>query len=439
MMNSLYPWQNSAWQQLQQLRARLPHAILFHGPEGIGKTAFAEHFAQSVLCQKPQEDGHACGECDSCNWFSQYSHPDYRRVRPEILEEDGASEEGTEESEGKKASKSTKAPSKEIKIDQIRALADFMNISTHRQGMRVVVLYPAEALNTAAANALLKTLEEPPPDTLFLLVSNSLDRLLPTILSRCRKFSLTMPQLDEALAWLQQQGIKDADIWLAEQGGAPLAAYAVAQTEVRETMDDFLRHLAKPSAEGALKTAERLQKTPVIELVAWLQRWLYDVFSLKFSGRIRYYPRYRKDLEMLAERADATQLLHALKAVNERRAIAEQSSSSKTCCWIIQLFFPRDDYTVKDCHGRNNNSSGYTGIERWCGGSTPIGIVSSNQGKSGALCSVHAIPCERRYLCANQQAVQNRRRDLSDSDADGRSDQISDRRQDRVGNARWRQ
>ncbi|MDB5772014.1 MAG: polymerase subunit delta [Burkholderia sp.] len=329
--NPLYPWQNAAWQQVTQLRARMPHAILFHGPEGIGKTAFAEHLAQSLLCQAQTADGHACGKCDSCGWFSQYGHPDYRRVRPEILEEDGAGEgeEGADGGDGKKTAKATKAPSKEIKIDQIRALADFMNISTHRQGMRIVTLYPAEALNTAAANALLKTLEEPPPNTVFLLVSNSLDRLLPTILSRCRKFGLAMPLQDEALAWLKQQDVKDADVWLAEQGGAPLAAHALAQTDARDTMDDFLRQLAAPSVDGALKTAERLQKTPVSELVAWLQRWLYDVFSLKLSGRIRYYPRYQKELAALAGRAEVSGLLAAMKAVGERRAIAEHPLSAR--------------------------------------------------------------------------------------------------------------
>jgi DNA polymerase-3 subunit delta' len=325
MSETIFPWQVDAWAQLQQMRERLPHAILFHGPEGIGKTAFAERFAQSMLCQSPRPNGDACDECESCNWFAQYSHPDYRRVRPEILDdeaEDGADEDG-------KKSKASKTPSKDIKIDQIRALADFMNISTHRQGMRVVVLYPAEALNTAAANALLKTLEEPPPDTLFLLSSNGLDRLLPTILSRCRKFALMMPPMDAALAWLKEQGVKDADAWLAEQGGAPLAAYNAAQSDGHEAMDDFLRQLAKPSVEGALKTADRLQKMPVVELVAWLQRWLYDVFSLKFSGRIRYYPRYRKEIESLATRAEAGHLLRALKGASERRAIAEHPLSAK--------------------------------------------------------------------------------------------------------------
>lgn len=324
---SFYPWQSAAWQQIQQLRARLPHAILFHGPEGIGKTVFAESLGQALLCQTPAAGGQACGRCDSCVWFAQHNHPDYRRVRPEALEED-LDNDTDEGGDGKKA-KSTKAPSREIKIDQVRALADFMNISTHRQGMRVILLYPAEALNTAAANALLKMLEEPPPATVFLLVSNSLDRLLPTILSRCRKFALSLPSQEEALAWLSEQGVDDADVWLAEQGGAPLAAHALAQSGVRETMDEFLRLLSSPGVDGALKAAERLQKTPVIDLVSWLQRWLYDVFSLKLAGRIRYYPRYRKELAALADQVQLGAILPALKRLGERRAVADHPLAAR--------------------------------------------------------------------------------------------------------------
>lgn len=331
MTDSLYPWQEGAWLQLQQLRARLPHAILFHGATGIGKTAFAERFAQSLLCQAPVDNGHPCGQCASCGWFSQYAHPDFRRVRPEALDDDGAEEgdDAGEAGEGKKSSKAAKAPSKDIKIDQIRALADFMNISTHRHGMRVIVLYPAEALNTASANALLKTLEEPPPSTIFLLVSNSLDRLLPTILSRCRKFALNMPSQDQALAWLRAQKVDNADAWLAEQGGAPLAALAQSESGSQETMDEFLRHLARPTIEGALKTADKLQKTAVIDLVSWLQRWQYDLFSHKLSGIIRYYPRYRTELVELSGRVEVGALLKALKNANDRRAIAEHPLSAK--------------------------------------------------------------------------------------------------------------
>jgi DNA polymerase-3 subunit delta' len=331
MQNMLFPWQGESWCRLQQVRERLPHALLFYGPEGIGKTEFAAQFAQALLCEQPDREGHACGACPSCGWFMQYSHPDYRRVRPEALDGDAAADEAglDADEEAPKSAKSTKAPSKEIKIDQIRALSDFMNISTHRQGRRVILLYPAEALNAAAANALLKTLEEPPADTVFLLVTNSLDRLLPTILSRCRKFPLPMPSHQPALAWLKSQGLNDAENNLAQQGGAPIAAMEFAQSNSHEALDELLPQLANPSLEGAIKAAERLQKHPILDIVAWQQRWLYDLFSFKLSGRIRYYPKYGKQLAGLAGKAEPAKLMHALKAANDRRALASHPLSAR--------------------------------------------------------------------------------------------------------------
>jgi DNA polymerase III subunit delta' len=328
MSAAIFPWQQAAWDQLQVMRSRMPHAILFHGAAGIGKAQFIEHFAKSLLCENAGAGGHACGACASCGWFEQQNHPDYRRVRPEALEDEpaGDGEEGGEE--GKKAAKS-KTPSKDIKIEQIRNLADFMNISTHRQGLRVVVLYPAENLNMPASNALLKTLEEPPPGTVFLLASNSLDRLLPTILSRCRKFALPLPPFSDALAWLKEQGVPDAESWLREQGGAPLAAQAQAETGSREEMDVLLQLLASPGVEAALRCADKLQKVPLATLVSWQQRWLYDMFSYKLSGTIRYYPRYRKELAALAERVHVSRLMAAIKGANERRATADHPLSPK--------------------------------------------------------------------------------------------------------------
>jgi DNA polymerase-3 subunit delta' len=324
MSGRTYPWQQNAWQQLQTLRQRMPHAILFHGAAGIGKADFIEQFAQALLCESALPDGHACGHCASCGWFAQQNHPDYRRIRPEAMEDEVA--DGEEGAEDKKKSKT---PSKEIKIEQIRSLADFMNISTHRQGLRVVVLYPAEALNMPASNALLKTLEEPPPGTVFLVSSNSLDRVLPTILSRCRKFAMPMPAHAEALAWLKEQGVPDADSWLREQGGSPLAAMAQAETGNREELDSFLQYLAHPSVEGALRTADKLQKVPLSALVSWQQRWLYDLFSYKLAGNIRYYPRYQRELTGLADKIHVSRLMAALKSANERRATSDHPLSPK--------------------------------------------------------------------------------------------------------------
>lgn len=321
----MYPWQHAAWTQLQQMRERLPHSILFHGPAGTGKADFLDAFAQSLLCENVRPDGHACQTCASCGWFVGHNHPDYRRVRPEILEDELA----PDGEEGEAKSKSAKAPSKEIKIEQIRALSDFMNISTHRQGLRVVVLYPAEALNVPASNALLKTLEEPPPGTVFLLSSNSLDRLLPTILSRCRKFALPTPSHAEALAWLNGQGVADADSWLREKGGAPLAALAESTHGSRDDVETLLQFLARPAPDAALRTADKLAKSELPALVASTQRWLYDVVSYKLSGKIRYYPRYQKELAALAGRARTDGLLRAIKALNDRRAVADHPLSPK--------------------------------------------------------------------------------------------------------------
>jgi DNA polymerase-3 subunit delta' len=327
----IYPWQQTAWSQLQLMRERLPHALLFHGPAGIGKSGFIEAFAQSLLCENVQPDGQACGSCASCGWFVQHNHPDYRRVRPEALEDEPAGEgDGVDGSaDGDKKAKSTKAPSKEIKIEQIRNLSDFMNISTHRQGSRVVVLYPAEALNMPASNALLKTLEEPPPGTVFLLASNGLDRLLPTILSRCRKFALPMPDHPAALAWLKEQGVPDADSWLREEGGAPLAALERSTSGNREELDALLGFLARPNVEAALRQADKLSKTPLAALVAWQQRWLYDLLSSKLAGTVRYYPRYQKELAALAGNVHTANLLRAIKSANERRAVADHPLSPK--------------------------------------------------------------------------------------------------------------
>lgn len=310
-LNTL-PWHLQAWQNLQLLQQKMPHALLLHGNAGCGKTLFARQFAQSLLCERRLDDGRACGACPSCTWFGQGNHPDFRCVRPENMEEE------PEES-----------ASKEIKIDQIRQLADFMNLSTHRSGLRVVLLYPAETLNLNSANALLKTLEEPPPSTVFLLVSNSIDQLLPTILSRCRKFALGLPARAQALAWLSAQGIREAESWLAEQGGAPLTALEMAKQGKREELDLWLGHLAAPSLEGALKTAEKLQKTPVPQLLLWMQRWVYDLLALRISATIRYYPRYQKELSELASRVDLAQLLKLQQACKERSKIATHPLAPK--------------------------------------------------------------------------------------------------------------
>lgn len=326
MSSTLLPWQHADWQRLTGFGARLPHAILLYGAAGIGKVALAELFAQSLLCEQVQADGQPCKLCPSCGWFAQYSHPDYRRIRPETLDEDEAGSE-TDEGKAEKASK-TKA-SREIVINQVRSLSDFMSVSTHRQGKRVVLLYPAEALNIPAANALLKSLEEPQANTVFILVTHSLDRLLPTILSRCHKIALSFPEKNQALAWLKQQGQNEAEELLALQGGAPLAAFDLAQSGQLQEVQELLQVLIQPSVTMALKVADKLQKSDLTELTGFVQRWLYDLLACKQAGVIRYYPRQQKALQVLAARLDNYALTQLLKRTQERQAVASHPLSPK--------------------------------------------------------------------------------------------------------------
>ncbi|ALP62993.1 DNA polymerase III subunit delta' [Paraburkholderia caribensis] len=327
----IYPWQTDDWNRLQQLRAHWPHALLLHGQAGIGKLRFAQHLAQGLLCESALPDGQPCGTCAACTWFKQGNHPDYRIVLPEALAAEAGFTSAAADEKAEKAGadadeggKKTRTPSKEIKIEQVRALLDFCGVGSHRGGVRVVVLYPAEALNVAAANALLKTLEEPPAGVVFLMVSARIDRLLPTIISRCRQWPMTTPSSQAATAWLAQQGVDDAPGLLAEAGGAPLAALALASDENRPLRDWTLKQLAAGPNCDAFACGETLQKLPVPLVLGWLQRWMYDLLAqstVGASGTPRYFPAASAALSRCASQADANGFARFMRTVTRQRAV----------------------------------------------------------------------------------------------------------------------
>ncbi|MBP0594700.1 DNA polymerase III subunit delta' [Paraburkholderia sp. LEh10] len=322
----IYPWQTDDWNRLQQLRAHWPHALLLHGQAGIGKLRFAQHLAQGLLCESASPNGEPCGACAACNWFTQGNHPDYRIVLPEALAAEAgfasaAADEKADKADADEGGKKTRTPSKEIKIEQVRALLDFCGVGSHRGGVRVVVLYPAEALNVAAANALLKTLEEPPAGVVFLLASARIDRLLPTIVSRCRQWPMTTPSSEAATAWLVAQGVGDAPGLLAEAGGAPLAALALAGDENRPLRDWTLKQLAAGPNCDAFACGETLQKLPVPLVLGWLQRWMYDLLAQRVAGTPRYFPDASAALARCASQADANAFARFMRMVTRQRAV----------------------------------------------------------------------------------------------------------------------
>lgn len=280
-MKELYPWQNDVWQRLQGLRARLPNALLLKGAEGIGKLDLALNFAQSILCEAPLASGFACQNCPPCHWFAQETNPDFRLIQPDAL---SASDETPEKEGGKKASR-------EIGVDQIRALSTFANLSAHSGGYRVVLIHPAETMNNNSANALLKTLEEPTDKLLFILVTNKPQQLLPTILSRSLSIAVPMPTREVSTAWLKQQGVADPAAILAETGFAPLSALNSAGENAGTEERKLLLGALKQSARfDAIALAEQIQRAAPVQVIHFLQQWCYDLTSFKLAGGIRYYP-----------------------------------------------------------------------------------------------------------------------------------------------------
>ncbi|KAF0203009.1 MAG: DNA polymerase III subunit [Gallionellaceae bacterium] len=301
-MKELYPWQQETWQSLQGLRNRLPHALLVKGAQGIGKLDLALSFAQSLLCEAPLASGMPCCQCDSCHWFEQGSHPDFRLVQPDAL---------SNIDEGKD---STKKPSREISVDQIRALANFANLSAHRGGYRIVLVHPAESMNNNSANALLKTLEEPTEKLLFLLVTHKPQQLLPTILSRCLSLSVSTPDREAGIAWLKQQGVNNPENALAQSGFAPLLALHWAEEgEGTEEIGILLSAIQRPAQMDALMLADKLQRSAPVQVVHCLQQWCYDLASAKLTGQVRYFPEQMDVLKQLSANIPSMRLLRYQK------------------------------------------------------------------------------------------------------------------------------
>jgi DNA polymerase III subunit delta' len=306
-------WHRAALERLLAERSRLPHALLVHGPSGTGKAEFARALAAGVLCEAPRARL-ACTECVSCHWFSQGNHPDFREIVPEATaDEEG---EGTEA----ETARADKARSLVIKIDQVRAVADFISLSTHRSGFRVLVLRPAESMQPAAANAILKTLEEPPPSTIIVLVSDRPAKLLPTIRSRCRQLPLPMPPPDLALAWLKEQGTADAETVLALACGAPLLARELAGPEEAELRRRLFAELSRPGGADALQFAATIDRSALERTIHWLQTWVHDLVRVKAGGKARHHA----DLAAAVHAKARTAELEALFALDRELAAARR-------------------------------------------------------------------------------------------------------------------
>lgn len=211
------PWQDALWVRTSEtLRAgRLGHALLLAGPTGVGKRRFARRLCASLMCESRLDTGDACGRCRGCAQFAAGTHPNLMWIQR------GLNREGKER--------------RDISIDQMREVMERLALSGHYQGARAVVVDPADLLNSNGVNAVLKTVEEPPPGIHILLISERPMALAPTLRSRCQRLNFAVPETSVAQAWLQAQAPQsDAAAALAEAGGAPLLALAQLESGAAE-------------------------------------------------------------------------------------------------------------------------------------------------------------------------------------------------------------
>lgn len=253
-----YPWQLADWQHLvQQIAAqKLPHAMMIAGPKGIGKRHLADALAQLLLCASPVE-GTVCGKCRGCELNKSRTHPDLLWLEPE--------EEG-----------------KAIKVDQVRELTESLGKTAQQGGYKVVIIEPAEAMNGNAANALLKSLEEPAPNTLLLLVTHAPSSVLPTIRSRCQMRKIPMPRNEQVIHWISPLMVganTTADALLVAARGAPLTALALLQGDALEQREQTLQQFVRLTMGqvSAIEIAASWQSGDVVGVVEWLLGLLHSL------------------------------------------------------------------------------------------------------------------------------------------------------------------
>jgi DNA polymerase III subunit delta' len=247
------PWLAAAKQRINASlqQGRLPHALLIHAPQGVGAESLAGWIAQQVLCAAPTDE--PCGTCASCRLFVANNHPDLHWV---TRSEDA----------------------KQLQVDQIRELCEVFALKSYRLGRKVGVIAPADLMNANAANALLKTLEEPPPDGLLILVAERPSRLPATIVSRCQRMTVVAPSREVALEWLSgaDPSVADWNELLEFAAGAPLRALELKASGFQNLHQEMTAAVTalRNRALDIPATAERWWRDATEARLGWIETWI---------------------------------------------------------------------------------------------------------------------------------------------------------------------
>ncbi len=343
----MFSWQQSSWESFTASFENLHHAQIVTAPEGYGLREFSLAMAQYSLCGNIDSDGNTwCGKCQNCQLFAAGTHPDFHVICNDVESAQGRIAMISEYSyryQDESVRGKTAQLKKVIPIDHIRTLIDNFVQRPHIAPRKVGLILPADRLNINAANALLKLLEEPPADSLLILLSSEPSRLPPTVLSRCVQIHLPRPGHEQARAWLKDQiDSEDIDLALELTDGAPIKAREVCRTELLQAQKEFLVGLAGVcrQAVSPYQLSSSLNKLDFEEVIKWLQCFILDVIRWKTVGRIPWWQASVEE-RLMPDRISGEKLFQVYDRLCTYRRIARGSLNQELALDAIILSIQR--------------------------------------------------------------------------------------------------
>lgn len=340
MALALYPWQSELAWELVAMRETLPNGLLIYGERGTGLFDLVHQFAKSLLCEAPEADGTPCGHCKGCAMTGAYTHPDLRYV----VSEAEAVPRGIPFEAPDNAAPDRKNLYREILIHQTRPLGEFLTLKSHEGGRRIVLVYPADQIRAEAAAAVLKSLEEPPENTTFLLVADEIDNVLATIRSRCRLLRAQTPKRETALEWLKAQNVEDPERKLTEAGGRPLEVFETDERRnlLPEEREMLLRVLCAGPDAAVHEAIAAVPRTIALPAAAMMfSRWAYDLAGALSGVPPRYFPEKDAALSALARRTTPAKIFPWINSVRDVRRVEDHPINAKVVVEQLLLAYLR--------------------------------------------------------------------------------------------------